>query len=348
MAIMKEQTCNPGKVGDSSPAIAIIGCGAIVERFYLPVLAKHPNILERLILVDADGDKARRLAERYKILRVANDHQDILPSIDGAVVAVPHHLHYSISLDCIRNGIHVLCEKPLAETKAQVQEIISEAEKVGVNVSVNNNRRLFPSSKIVHEHVREGKIGQLLQVEFQEGQEYDWPTATGFYFGSGKGVLFDKGAHVLDLICWWLGENPRLMSYEDDSHGGSEAVAKVTLAAGDCQARVHLSWLSKLSNSFRVQGELACIEGRVDDWRCVRIVSRAGKNWEIRANSGFRNLDEINEMVVTNFIDVIVKKAQPVVCPQDVADSIALIEECYRRRSRLAMPWHDTFRRVAS
>ncbi len=334
----------------SPPAIAIIGCGAIAESFNLPALARHPAVLERSILVDRDAERARQLARQYGIARVVADYRDVLKDVDGAVIAVPHHLHHPIALECIRNDVHVLCEKPLAESACQVQEIIDEARKSGVAVLVNNTRRLYPSSTKVHQLIQEGHIGRPRYLEFYEGEEYDWPSASGFYFGSrgsARGVLLDKGAHVLDLVCWWLGGKPRLVSYEDDSLGGSEAVAKLSFEYGDCRCKVHLSWLSKLRNCFRIEGESGSIDGGIYDWRSVSIVSRTGRKTIIRTDSECRTLSDFGKAIIDNFLGVISEGVQPVVSPRDVADSITLIEECYADRSRFEMPWYDTLHRIA-
>ena len=351
MEIVKRKANKLKEAWDSTPAIAIIGCGAIVESFHLPALSRHTAALERAILVDRDVKRAKNLASVYGIAEVATDYLDVVQRVNGVIVATPHHLHHSIVLDCIRRGIHVLCEKPLAETAAHVQEIIQEGERSGVTVSVNNTRRLYPASRRVQQLIAQGDIGRPISLDFSEGEEYGWPSASGFYFGSrgsAKGVLLDRGAHVLDLVCWWLGAKPRLISYEDDSFGGSEAVAKLTFEFGDCRGKVHLSWLSKLKNSFRIQGESGSIEGGIYDWRTLRISSRSGKEEVIRANTECREISDLSRLLIDNFLNVITQGAPPLVSPGDVSDSIALIEECYARRARFAMPWHDALYRIAS
>ena len=336
---------------ETSQSIAIVGCGAISRTFHLPALARHPAVIEKLILVDTNIDAAKTLARDYGISQVATNYREVLATVAGVIVAAPHRLHHAVSLDCVRNGVHVLCEKPLAESIPQVEEIITEAEKSGVTVSVNNTRRLYPSSQKIQQLISQGHIGRPVSLEFSEGEEYGWPSASGFYFGarsSAKGVLLDRGAHVLDLICWWLGGKPRLTSYEDDSLGGSEAVAKLSFETGDCRGKVHLSWLSKLNNSFRIKGESGSIEAGIYDWRTLRVGLRSGKEEIIRANTQCREISDLSRLLIDNFVNVITQGAQPLVSPGDVVNSIALIEECYARRARFAMPWHDALQRIAS
>ncbi len=149
-----------------------------------------------------------------------------------------------------------------------------------VTLAVNNTRRLFPPSRKVHELLSEGAIGAVRFLGYYDGAKYGWLSASGFAFGlrgTGKGVLLEAGAHVLDLVCWWLGHRPHVTAYVDDSFGGSEAVAKVSFTDGGARGEVHLSWLGKLRNGFRIEGEAGSIVGSVYDWHAVELTSRSGK-----------------------------------------------------------------------
>ncbi|HYT05038.1 MAG TPA: Gfo/Idh/MocA family oxidoreductase [Gemmatimonadales bacterium] len=333
----------------AAPTVAVVGCGAIARTCHVPALAKHPGVRERLVLVDQDLDRARELAQAFEVASVAADYRDVLGRVNGVVIALPHHLHYGTALDCLRAGVHVLCEKPLAESAAEVAELAAVAEQSHVTLAVNNTRRLFPPSRKVHELLREGAIGAVRFLGYYDGAKYGWPSASGFAFGlrgTGRGVLLDVGAHVLDLVCWWLGRQPQVTAYADDSFGGSEAVAKVSFTEGDTHGEVHLSWLAKLRNGFRIEGEAGSIVGSVYDWHAVELVSRSGKRKAIPLNSGSRTPSDAGRLVVEDFLDVIESGRPPLVSARDVAPSVAMIEECYARRRRFDMPWHDAWEHI--
>ena len=67
----------------SSPHIALIGCGAIAESYYLPALARHPRVLETLILVDQNIDRARKLAAALNVKQCFADYREVLFYIEG-------------------------------------------------------------------------------------------------------------------------------------------------------------------------------------------------------------------------------------------------------------------------
>jgi predicted dehydrogenase len=333
----------------AAPTVAVVGCGAIARTCHVPALAKHPGVRERLVLVDQDLDRARDLAHAFDVASVAADYRDVLSGVDGVVIALPHHLHFPTALDCLRAGVHVLCEKPLAESAAEVAELVAAAGQSHVTLAVNNTRRLFPPSRKVHELLSEGAIGPVRFLGYYDGGKYGWPSASGFAFGlrgTGRGVLLDVGAHVLDLVCWWLGRQPQVTAYVDDSFGGSEAVAKVSFTEGNTHGEVHLSWLAKLRNGFRIEGEAGSIVGSVYDWHAVELVSRSGKRKAIPLNSDIRTPSDAARLVVENFLGVIQSGRPPLVSARDVAPSVAMIEECYARRRRFDMPWHQAWEQI--
>lgn len=329
---------------ENSPRIALIGCGAIAELFYLPALAKHPSVLRNLILVDRNEVRAQRLATEFNARDYLVDYRDVLSEgVDGVIVAVPTHLHYPLSMVFLSHGIHVLCEKPLAESAVEAREMVEQAQKTGAALSANHTRRLFASSSKVKGLLTDGVIGDLLSIKYFEGEEFKWPTVSGFYFDtkiSSRGVLLDRGAHVLDLICWWLGEKPKLISSQNDSFGGCEAVAHVRFAHKKCVGEVKLSLLGNIRSGYFIRGQSGTIEGGIYDYRSLVLTTKSGRKKGVKLNSREKCYEDFGYTIVTNFINVISKGEKPLVSGSDVQDSMELIDECYETASRFDMPWY--------
>jgi predicted dehydrogenase len=335
----------------SLPAIpiAVIGCGAIARSFHLPALARDPAIRDQLILVDPDLPRARALADDFEVTEVASSHEEVLDRIAGAIILTPHHLHQPVALACISYGVPVLVEKPIADSAAAVRAVGLAAEQAGVPVAVNNTRRLIPSCGAIRDMIEAGAIGAVRSLDFHEGDPFDWPSASGSMFGrqgSGKGVLLDLGAHVLDLACWWTGGRPSVIRYLDDSSGGSEAVAQVDMEHAGCAVSVRLSWLSKLRNTYLVRGEEGTIEAGIYDWNTLTITTPDGARRSIKTGSEVRSYAALAEPLMANFLRTIAGEEAPLVSTGDVLPSIELIEECYGRRTRFTMPWNDTIDRI--
>jgi predicted dehydrogenase len=335
---------NSANRGEKHLAAAVIGCGAITQSFYLPVLLGYEHALEKLILVDNDVERAKQAARQFQNATHYADYRDVIHSVDGVIIAVPHHLHYSISKRFLMAGVHVLCEKPLAETGSEVRDMIRLAEENNVTISVNNTRRLFPSCLKVKEILSTGEIGTPRSIRYLDGGEFNWPTASGFYFDSRlskKGVLLDMGAHVVDLICWWLGGKPTLLTSENDSFGGCEAVASLDLDFSGCRCEIRLSRLSRLPNRFLIKGNLGTIEGEVYDWKSLIVTKNDGTRRVFKMHSAANELVDFGRTLVANFLSVLRKDGKPLIPAGEVLASIELLEEAYGNAKRFPMPWYE-------
>jgi predicted dehydrogenase len=334
------------KMNARIPRVAVVGCGAIAEMLHLPALARDAEVMRQAILVDPDAGRRDRLARQFGAGSTAADYHEILDQVDGIVLAVPHHLHYPIALDALRRGRHVLCEKPVAEASGEVRELVSTAASHGVTLAVNNTMRFYPSCRRVRALIEEGALGELRRLTFLMGEKFDWPAATGSYVGATgtkRGVLLDKGPHALDLVCWWLGGRPTLTRYQDDSAGGIDAVASVYFTHGACTGEVHLSWLSKYDNTYRIEGTRGAVEGGLFEWTSLRLEDERGRPRRLALESVAREPADFGVEVMSNFLGVLGGTAEAVVPAAAVVDSIAMIEECYARREPYAMPWLPAF-----
>jgi predicted dehydrogenase len=323
----------------------VVGCGAIARAFHLPALAATAGVGDRLIVVDRDRVRAEAAQREFRASRAATDHCQVRHDVDAAIVAVPQEFHAEVVMDFLRAGVPVLCEKPLATTLAEAHALVEQAEAVGTMLAVNNTRRFYPAVREAWDWVRSGRLGRVRRLEIYEGTRFNWPLTSGSTFGrggTGKGVLQDVGAHALDMVCWWLGERPRITRYLDDAMGGSEAVARVEFAGAECTGVVHLSWLSKLSNAFRVVGEKGTLEGGILAWDAIRFSTDGRRPQQVKLRPAVRSFPRVNAYVIADFLAAARGLSRPAVPGREVLASIDMIEECYRRRERFPMPWFDT------
>jgi predicted dehydrogenase len=327
----------------------LVGCGAITEALHLPALARHPEIIATAICVDPNIARAKAMAKKFGAAAAVGEYRDVIGEVHGAIVAVPPKLHYPVTIDLLTAKVHVLCEKPLTEAAEQARGLISTAARMGAALCVNNYRRLYPSSIKVRELIAAGELGTIRHLEFSSGEKFDWPAASGAYFGAsaGRGVLADVGAHALDLICWWLGGKPEIVSYEDDSMGGTEAVAALRFRLDGCDGVVRLSWLSKYSNTFEIRGDRGTVRGALYDWNSLELKTLSRRRRKLHLRSSAKVAQDLGTVVLDNFLDVVRGSAAPLVSGSDVLPSIELLDDCYANRKRMDMPWYDAWQRIA-
>jgi predicted dehydrogenase len=266
------------------------------------------------------------------------------------IIAVPPSAQYSIARDALKAGLHVLCEKPLAPSAAEARDLIAQARQAGRVLAVNNTRRLFPTSREIKRLLEAGALGDLRSISYFEGQPFEWPTASGFYFQAGvspRGVLLDRGAHVLDLICWWLNAQPKVTRSHHDSFGGPEAVAHLELEHLDCRIDVRLSWLSQQANRFSIEGEKGRISGNIYDFQTFQLELADGRR-QVRMPSRANVFADFGRLLIESFVAAIRGEAHQLVYGADVVDSIEVLDRCYEEGSRFALPWYDNLRTDAS
>lgn len=324
--------------------IAIIGCGAAARKYYVPAIKRHPDLIQGLILIDKNRDLAEQLRDEVGGGHVHDDYISVVNKVRGAVIAVPHFVHYQIALDLLGAGIHVLCEKPIAELPSQAWQMIKIANDHNVKLCVNNTRRMFPAFIEVRNIIKSGRLGRLKAIEYIEGNIFGWESATGFYVNprvSAKGILLDIGAHAIDTLCWWLDGKPTLISYKDDSFSGPESVVEIHSKMGDCGIHVSLNRLCDLDNTYRIIGEKGIIEGKVHEYNRLRTrlnEDNVLREKVIRSSNRYPNFFTA---IFDNFIQVIDCAASPLIPGSAVMDSIEFIQECYSSRKQMTSSFYS-------
>jgi predicted dehydrogenase len=130
--------------------------------------------------------------------------------LDAVVVSTPPATHQAIGVAALDAGLHVLCEKPLANSVAAARQLVERARDTGRVLATGFNHRYFPAIRRVREAVESGEIGALDHVRGYAGhvglpelQGAPWLTDPE---AMGGGALVDNGIHVLDLVRHILGE----------------------------------------------------------------------------------------------------------------------------------------------
>ena len=154
--------------------VAIIGCGLVGQK-----RARALAGAKLVACVDPDQSRAGDLAQNAKGCAVFPDWRSVIRSdqIDVVIVATPHNLLAEISGAAVREGKHVLVEKPGARNVDELRGLISIAESAGVRVRVGFNHRYHPAFQQARELVDSGKIGSLMFIRARYGhggrKEYD-------------------------------------------------------------------------------------------------------------------------------------------------------------------------------
>ena len=143
--------------------LAIIGCGAITELEHMPALQNMPDFSVHA-LIDSDLIRAKELAEKYSVPHFYSNISDVLQEVDAVVIATPPHIRPDIAKQAFEAGLHVLCEKPLANNKADCENIIRAAEQAGCVLTVAHTYRFYPNRNYVYDLIKSNALGKINMV----------------------------------------------------------------------------------------------------------------------------------------------------------------------------------------
>ncbi|MEO5888118.1 MAG: Gfo/Idh/MocA family oxidoreductase [Anaerolineales bacterium] len=151
--------------------------------------------------------EAGALAERYNA-KVYPDLDTMLNEVDVLDICSPTHLHHEMALKAASAGKHIVCEKPLARTTGQAQDIVNACRKAGVQLLVAHVVRFFPEYALAHSAVVEGQIGKPAVIRLHRGSYRPKKPAGNWFLDEEKsgGILMDLMIHDYDYARWVAGE----------------------------------------------------------------------------------------------------------------------------------------------
>lgn len=168
---------------------------------------------------DSDAERAAEFARKYQIPDIYSDFQSLLNDalIDAISIVTPDPLHAPMSIAGIKEGKHVLCEKPLATSCDDAHRMVAAARRKGIIAMVNFSYRNNPAIQKAATIIRSGRLGRVrhvhasyLQSWLTSSQWGDWRSSPQWLWRlstrhGSMGVLGDIGVHIMDLASFPVG-----------------------------------------------------------------------------------------------------------------------------------------------
>ena len=190
--------------------IAVVGCGRIAQQAHFPALSKIEGVYIKYAC-DLIEEKAQKMKDTYSnVGEVITDYTVALadPEVQIVYVLTPNYAHYTVTMDALRAGKHVFCEKPITVNYALSCEMAEEANKRGLMLNIGVCNRFNKSVELLEEMNRNGEFGNIYHIYCSFRSFRSIPGLGGAFTTkaqSGGGVLIDWGVHFLDLILYILG-----------------------------------------------------------------------------------------------------------------------------------------------
>ncbi|SDM43157.1 Predicted dehydrogenase [Halogranum gelatinilyticum] len=177
----------------------------------LPMFFDDAPDVNRHTLVGRDEEALAEAAEQFGFEHTSTDWEAVVDEVDVFYNLGPNHVHAEPSIAALEAGTPVFCEKPLAPTLDEAEEMRDAAADAGVVAGCAFNYRFVPAIRYARNLIADGKLGEIHQVRGRYLQ--DWlvdPEAPWSWRNdeemAGSGALGDLGAHTIDLARFLVGD----------------------------------------------------------------------------------------------------------------------------------------------
>lgn len=264
--------------------IAIIGTGGIAHGHMKAYLALADRC-KVVALVDIIPGKAKRFMEEFHLqCDTYENHEDILDrtDIDLADVCTPPYVHASISINCLRSGKNVVCEKPMAASLEECDAMIKARDESGKLLSIiaqNRFRKGIRDLKMLLDSNIAGPVRHAQVDSFWwRGHCYYDLWWRGTWEKEGGGCTLNHAVHHIDMLCWMMGLPDKVTSVlANTAHDNAEvedlsvsilqypnALAQLTASVvhhGEEQKLIFQCEKAKISAPFSCKASLALNNG---------------------------------------------------------------------------------------
>jgi predicted dehydrogenase len=319
----------PGLDRADSIGWGVLGTAAITRRRFLPALGRAQGS-HLAVLGSRSLERAREVVAEASGGRAVGSYEEVLadPAVDAVYIALPNVAHYQWILAALAAGKHVLCEKSLVQTVAQVGEVARAAQAAGRVVMEAFMYRFHPQYEPSTLDPLCAELGEVVSAHCWTSYRYN-PAADRWQDQASRGgALWEIGCYCLDALAWRFGEVAEVRAAASPLAGQDLTVTTLQFTSG-VLATAWWSFSTARAKRFVFVGT----KGTLELDRPFRPNGPAGIR--IEAHRGIRTLevpgDDCFRREIEHFAAVVRGRATAAIMLQDSARWIAIAEEIQRQ-----------------
>ena len=220
--------------------VGVVGLGRSGYSIHLKTVARFPQWFRTVAVSDGDAERLRATAAEFGCRACATPEELFAdPTVEVVVIATTNRTHAELGIAALTAGKHLVAEKPLALTTAEVDTMIAAAQANGLILAPFYNLRFDDSFNLVKDILTSGKLGDILQIRIaghSYNRRWDWQTLRSY----GGGQLYNLGSHLIDLAMALLeacgGDANDLELFSDLRHA---------ISSGDAEDHARLTFRSR-------------------------------------------------------------------------------------------------------
>lgn len=328
--------------------IGIIGAGGIAVSRHIPAFKQLGDECVIWGLSDINSERATEVANEHNIPHVFVDYKDMFKEVDAVCICTPNKFHADFAVEALKAGVHVLCEKPMAMSKEQGEEMLAAARESGKQLAIAYHYRFMKEAQAAKKMMTE--VGRPLVARVRAMRRRKVP-GWGVFTNKdlqGGGSLIDYGCHLLDLTLWLMG-NPKHTevlgsTYNDLSKTPNQLNQWGAFDHEAFSVDDHVTAYIKFENGASLLLETSWAANIEDDEEHVSISGVDGglsvfpfelytsKNGMLMNSTSpwIDGEDDYSLSQAKNFVEACKGNAELVVKPQEALQVSAIIDEIYR------------------
>ena len=314
----------------------VLGNANIARVCVIPAIQKSRNGTVHA-LATRSPEYAKETAVKNNIDHVYDSYDRLImdPEVDVVYIPLPNHLHYPWTLKALGAGKHVLCEKPLACSAREAEEMTTAATEGGLLLMEAFMYRFHPRSQRVKQMVDDGEIGKVCLVRaafcyhmdddiLSEGKNARLKPEMG------GGAFLDVGCYSVSLARWLLDEEPLEGQAQAIYHSGGveiHAVASLRFPGGGL-ATLEASFITALQQTYTIVGTEGVIELPHDafiPWEKDAVFTVRGEDQEVGQQYITPGADEY-QVMVEGFGDAVLGKTELPFSPVDSIENMRVLD----------------------
>ena len=318
----------------------VVGCGGFSTVYQLPALRRCSRV-HLAAVVDLDQAWAQKVARRFRVPAAHTDYHALIGRVDAVLIATPNTTHADIACTLLQHGIHVLCEKPLATTRADVERMFNASAQTGARLMAAYCFRFSPNLTMLKRILAAQWLGSMHEIAAEIGGRYEeGEQRTDFRKNrrlSGGGVLIDLGIHIIDLALWLSDELPRTVAYASASAQGWEVESDAEVALdfpSGSRATLACSFAHVPQNAVTVQGSAGWARVPLYEPTHLTLFSERAR---VCQQNGAQHLvfpgtyTWMYDRQIEHFCDAVMTGKDFIIHAAEVGAALDVIECCYRR-----------------
>ncbi len=318
----------------------VLGCANIAVKSVIPGIKQSERGVVAAI-ASRDESKARKTADQLGIEKAYGSYEALLedPDIDAVYVPLPNHLHKEWTIKAARAKKHVLCEKPIALTAKEAEEMVQACQEEGVHLAEAFMYRHHPRYDLLMDIIQSGEIGTIRGIRgvftFNNASAKD---NVRFYRSMGGGSIYDIGCYPISAARLIMQKEPEAATVRAFFSPDHDYVDMMAAGLIEFEGDVALTFDCAMWAAGRNELEILGTDGRIEFPSAFVSHQNENDHFFVTSRNGKRKVEVpmVNQYALQadDFAAVVLDGKEPKFAPEDAVHNMRVIDACLASAQR--------------